>query len=162
MEHKNITTAYEAYSSVDELPQQDQQLVIEAKKSCARAHAPYSHFFVGAALLTESGKTITGANQENASFPIGACAERVAIYRHSMADENEPVVAIAVTAVTEKNEIDQPVSPCGSCRQIILELENRQKAPIRIILVGMSGPVIVFKSSKSLLPISFDPNVFLK
>jgi len=162
MEQRNITTAYESYASVNELPQQDQELVIEAKKSCARAHAPYSHFFVGAALLTESGKTITGANQENASFPIGACAERVAIYRHSMSDPGDPVIALAVTAVTEKNEIDQPVSPCGSCRQIILELENKQNAPIRIILVGMSGPVIAFNSSKSLLPISFDPNVFLK
>jgi cytidine deaminase len=162
MENKNITTAYEAYALETDLPEMDQRLIHEAKRSCDLAHAPYSEFFVGAALVTHSGKIILGANQENASFPIGACAERVAIYQHSMTNPKDPVIAIAITAKRDKNEINQPVSPCGSCRQILVELENKQNLPIRVILAGMTGPVIVFHSSKSLLPFSFDPQVFLK
>ena len=104
---------------------------------------------------------ITGANQENASFPIGACAERVAVYQLKMDHPEEVVQAIAITAKLTGREISEPVSPCGSCRQILVELEQEQNHPIRLILRGSDGPVIVFEKARDLLPFTFNPEIFL-
>ena len=160
-DHKEFRTSYLRYSSISELPAQEKELLEAATRACEMAYAPYSRFFVGAAIRTGSGQVITGANQENASFPIGACAERVAVYQLKMKHPGEIVSAIAITAKLTNRKIAEPVSPCGSCRQILVELEREQKSPIRLILRGSEGPVIIFEKALDLLPFSFNPDVFL-
>lgn len=156
-----ITISYQRYEHAEELPAEYRMLLETARKNCDQAYAPYSDFFVGAAILTESGKVINGANQENASFPIGACAERVALYQYRMTDAHDPVTAIAVTARTDVNNILEPVSPCGNCRQLLVEQENTQKSPFKVILQGMQGPIYIFESARDLMPLSFESSVFV-
>lgn len=158
---KTIRTSYTEYASAGDLTPEDSILLRMAADATTKAYAPYSSFFVGAALRTASGKVITGANQENASFPIGACAERVAIYQLKLLYPGETVVAMAITARMTDREISEAVSPCGSCRQILVELEKQQEAPLKLILMGSKGPVLVFETAGALLPLSFTPDIFL-
>ena len=157
-----ITISYERYEHADELPARYGKLLEIAHEACDQAYAPYSQFHVGAAILTESGQIIDGANQENASFPIGACAERVALYRYRMGSTEDPIAAIAVTAKTDVNPLTEPVSPCGNCRQLLVEQEATQQAKFDVIMQGTEGPIFVFKSAHDLMPLSFDSSVFLK
>jgi cytidine deaminase len=119
------------------------------------AHAPYSEFHVGAAVLLENGKIVTGNNQENAAYPSGLCAERVAIFYASAQYPNSAVKAIAVTVKSKNMVVSEPLSPCGACRQVIAEYENKSEKPIRIIMSGEKGPIYIAKSIESLLPLMF-------
>jgi cytidine deaminase len=154
-----VTTVFE-YDSVNELSQEDQNLIQKSKQGVKNAYAPYSKFHVGAAVLLENGEIITGTNQENAAYPSGLCAERVAIFYANSIFPDVPVKAIAVTAYTKDEFTTEPVPPCGSCRQVISESETRFDKPIRIILVGRSK-IILIENSKALLPLHFDDG-FLK
>ena len=142
------------YSNKSELDKSDNVLVNEASLVCDNAYAPYSKFKVGAAVLLKNGEIITGTNQENAAYPSGLCAERTALFYANSKYPDVPVVAIAVTAKNNGNFTEQPVGPCGSCRQVILETETRFKTPIKIIMVG-SEKISIIENAKSLLPLSF-------
>ena len=126
-----------------------------AEKASKDAYAPYSGFNVGAALELDNGEVVIGNNQENASFPAGICAERVAIFAASAQHPGRSVRAIAIIANSEKVELLEPVPPCGICRQVVAEYEAEQNAPIRVILSAPNGPVHIFSSMKDLLPFHF-------
>ena len=120
-----ITSHLEVYKSMEDLPKEDLELLKLAKKAVKSAYAPYSQFFVGAAILLENGKISIGNNQENAAYPSGLCAERVAIFHASAKYPNIPIKKIAVSVVSKNQIINEPVSPCGACRQVISEYEMK-------------------------------------
>jgi cytidine deaminase len=156
MKKKILKTTIDVYANEEELTAEDQQLMKQAKQALKDSYSPYSKFKVGAAVLLANGKTVVGSNQENAAYSVCICAERTALSNASSRYPKEPVLAIAVTAVSPVKKTDQPVSPCGTCRQYISEIENRYKQDIKIIMQGVEGPVYVVSSIKSLLPLSFD------
>lgn len=150
---EHITTVLE-YPSASELSGDIQKLIIESKNAAQRAYAPYSHFNVGAAVLLENGEIFTGNNQENAAYPSGLCAERVAIFYANSKFPEIPVKAIAISAFNTNGFLKTPIPPCGSCRQVLLETEIRFKKPIEIILVGQPR-IQVIENVTELLPLSF-------
>jgi len=156
MEKKNIGFELTVLESLNEMSNEDVTLLQEAEKAKQNSYSPYSKFAVGAALLLESGKMILGSNQENASFPAGLCAEGAALFNAGANYPQEKIIAIAVVAASEENTVDQPVAPCGVCRQSISEYENRQKSPIRILMKGETGPIYVCNSILDLLPLGFN------
>jgi len=143
------------YDAVEKLSSEDKKLVIMAKKAAKTAYAPYSDFHVGAAVLLENGVIVTGNNQENVAYPSGLCAERVAVFAASSQYAGIAIKTIAITAKSTKFIVDSPVTPCGSCRQVLAEYEHLQKKPIRIILSGEKGKVFVIEKVDDLLPLSF-------
>lgn len=149
---------YISYKNSDELPENYKLLVNEAKKATDDSYAPYSNFRVGAALLLDDGRIILGSNQENASYPIGFCAERTALSAAASIASHTKIKAIAITAKSLKNPVLLPAAPCGICRQTIFEAECKHQQNIEIILTGESGAVYIFKSIKDLLPLHFDAN----
>lgn len=156
MDTQKFSFEYTSYPDSSSLSPADEALLNQARKVTAQAYAPYSSFFVGATILLENGQTINGTNQENASYPVGICAERTAL---SAASSVYPGVAIDTIAVSYDNrngaKNDYPISPCGICRQTITEYENRQKKPIRIIMSGQSGKVYILQTASHLLPFGF-------
>jgi cytidine deaminase len=157
MQHKEFKVTYEEYASDAELDPADRELLTKAREVTAHAYAPYSHFRVGAAARLVTGEVITGTNQENASFPVGICAERVLLSTAASLYPGTPIHAIAVSYFNEQGPADRPISPCGICRQSLQEFETRTKMPIRLILGGQTGPVYVVPGSGSLLPLAFVP-----
>jgi cytidine deaminase len=155
MELKEIQFKIAVYNSSEELNTADASLLAAARETAQFAYAPYSKFFVGAAATLANGKTITGTNQENASYPVGICAERVLLSSIASQYPGEPVHAMAISYINGNGESRKPISPCGICRQTLVEYEHRTKTPIRIILSAMSGEVFVIESAKQLLPLSF-------
>lgn len=146
---------YKVYDSIEELPEDQQVLLKKAREVTAQAYAPYSNFQVGAIAKLDNGETVTGSNQENASFPVGLCAERVLLASISSLF---PRVAIDTIAVSYKGEgitSDHPISPCGMCRQALQETEFRVGHPIKLVLGGLEGPVYVIDSVSKLLPLAF-------
>lgn len=138
-----------------ELDEKESQLVDLAIESTNNSYAPYSHFHVGAALMLKNGKMFIGCNQENAAFPAGLCAERSAIFAAGAQYPDQPVVTLAITARNTKGElIDEPASPCGTCRQVIIETETRFKHPVRILLYGRKHTYVI-NGIKELMPLSF-------
>lgn len=156
MRTKELRIFVYEYSSVFDMPEADQQLVFAAREAAKAAFAPYSGFFVGAALRLADGTIINGNNQENAAFPTGLCAERVALFYAHASRPDQPVTAMAVTAANNSGLIEGPVSPCGSCRQALIESEVRYKQPIRMILDGKKK-IQVFDDIGNLLPFAFKP-----
>lgn len=152
----SIKADFEVYKSAQDLPAQDLELLKTAQKAVKAAYAPYSNFYVGAALLLENGKVVIGNNQENAAYPSGLCAERVAVYQAGAKYPGVSIKTIAITCKAKKQPVNEPVSPCGACRQAIAEYESRYEKPIRIIMSGESGKVIVASSIESLLPLVFN------
>lgn len=153
MKEKTLNIQYEV-AQLYELSTQEQELVKKAMAATDNSYANYSNFHVGAACLLADGKIVIGANQENAAFPSGLCAERSAIFG---AQSNYPKLAITTLAIAARNEhgfLKSPISPCGACRQVILEIEDRYKQPVRILLYGEDG-TYCFHSVKDLLPFSF-------
>lgn len=147
---------YISFNSADELPEHYQTLIAVAKKATNDSYAPYSGFFVGAALFLEDGQIISGSNQENASYPIGFCAERTALSAAASLASHIKIKAMAISARSLKNPVLSPAAPCGICRQTIFEAECKHHQNIEIILTGESGKVYIFKSIKDLLPLHFD------
>lgn len=139
-----------------ELTEGDAELLAAAENASRNAYAPYSQFFVGAALRLEKGDIILGTNQENVAYPSGLCAERVALFSASTNHPNEVVETMAITVNTTKSKLTEPLSPCGNCRQVIMEYQNKQKKPIRLILGGQEDVVWIFEDSSALLPFGFE------
>lgn len=129
------------------------QKAIEATNT---SYSPYSNFRVGASVLLENGIFVSGSNQENAAFPSGLCAERVAIWKASTEYPDVRMLKLAITANTELRKVDKPVGPCGACRQSMLEYEVKQESPIKVFFMGETGKVVEVDSVVSLLPFSFD------
>ncbi len=152
---KQIYVYYEEYSSVGELPTAFQELVEQAKEATESAYSPYSKFNVGAALLLDNEQIIKGNNQENAAYPSGLCAERVATFYANAEYPNNAVKAIAISAKNANGFLPVPITPCGSCRQVLLETEERYGQEITVILYG-TQKIWVIPNAKALLPFSFD------
>ena len=158
MKKIEITAAFREFASIEELEDGEKKLMMEARKAAQDAYAPYSQYRVGAALLLENGIVIRGNNQENAAYPSGLCAERVAIFYAGANHPDVPVKAIAITALSDNHKIDYAVGPCGACRQAIAEYEYRFNHEIKILMMGEEGNVLVAESIKSLLPLTFNPD----
>ena len=142
-------------AQMSELSDVERSLVQQAIDATDRSYAPYSNFHVGAAILLKNGTTIMGCNQENAAFPSGICAERSAIFAAGAQFPNQPVMMLAIAARNENGELQEdPVSPCGPCRQVIIETETRFKQPVRILLYGKKH-VYVIDGIRQLMPLSF-------
>jgi len=140
--------------SPDELTPEDRQLIDEAIAATAASYAPYSKFCVGACLRLTDGTLVHGANQENAAFPSGLCAERSALFAAGAQYPDLPVDTLAIAARNEQGLTPQPISPCGACRQVMLETEERYGHDFRVLLYGTEAVYIV-ESAKALLPLCF-------
>ena len=160
MEKKSIISEIYIYDDLTELSQEEQELLNSAHKAREDAYAPYSNFKVGAAVLLENNEIVIGSNQENASFPSGLCAERVAIFHAGAAHPAALIKAIAIVAAPDNSREGKPAAPCGNCRQAIYEYENKQEKPINILMMGSDGRIFKCKSIASLLPLAFN-NDFL-
>lgn len=156
MKEIHITTTFEVFQSVADLSENIQTLMQQAIAIRKNAYAPYSHFRVGAAILLDNGKIVLGSNQENAAYPSGLCAERVAIYQAGAIYPDAKILTIAITAASDSNPTLSPIPPCGSCRQSIAEYEFKQDTPIQIYFMGESGEVYKSNSINNLLPLSFN------
>ncbi|HVI44308.1 MAG TPA: cytidine deaminase [Chitinophaga sp.] len=146
---------YLVYNDITGLDDQDVWMLKEAREVTKHAHAPYSRFQVGAVVKLKNGETVTGSNQENASFPVGLCAERVALAAVSSIHPGVEIDTIAVSYHNLNGDSSRPISPCGMCRQALAEYELKQSTPIRLILGGLSGKVYVVSKANDLLPLSF-------
>ncbi|MBE0392017.1 cytidine deaminase [Flavobacterium sp. 7E] len=151
-----ITTQFSVYDAVSELPAEIKDLMEQAVAVRKNAYAPYSNFRVGTALLLDNGKIVLGSNQENAAYPSGLCAERVAIYHAGAVYPDAKILKMAITAASDANQTSAPIPPCGSCRQSIAEYEIRQETPIEIYFMGEIGAIYKSDSLKNLLPFMFD------
>ncbi len=156
MKIHQIVTEIKEYQSANELPEDEAGLILEARNAANQSYSPYSKFKVGAALLLKSGKLVTGSNQENAAYPSGLCAERTAIFWANAQYPDDPVVKLAISAQNINGQLQQPISPCGACRQVMLETENRFKTPITTLLDGASCIYVISKVA-DLLPLHFSP-----
>ena len=138
---------------LNEVSDEEQPLVRAALKATEHSYAPYSKFHVGAAVLLADGTIVTGSNQENAAYPSGLCAERVALFHAGHQYPDIPVVALALAAATGGKQVES-ISPCGACRQVLLETEQRYGRPVKVLLCG-TKEVMVAESAASLLPLCF-------
>lgn len=152
---KELIIPVEVYADSRELEPEDAAILDLARKSTANAYAPYSQFRVAAAVRLANGKALAGTNQENASFPAGICAERVVLSTASAIYPGVAVTCIAISYFHENGTSTKPISPCGICRQTLIEYELRAKHPIRIILGGYAGEVLILNCAKDLLPLAF-------
>ena len=155
------TFEYSLFDTLEELSPSFHSLMQEAILARANAYAPYSNFNVGAAVLLDNGVILRGNNQENAAYPSGLCAERVAIFYASAQYPDIPIKAIAVTANTHLDPSETPASPCGNCRQTLAEYQQKQATSIPIIFMGASGKIVCCNSVLDLLPFAFSAK-FLK
>jgi cytidine deaminase len=152
------TFTYKVYNSIDELEKADAELLQKAIEVTSKAYAPYSHFHVGAVARLTSGEYIHGTNQENASYPVGICAERVLLASASTIFPDLPIESMAVSYQSKSMNSDHPIAPCGMCRQSLQEYETRMNHPIRLILGGSEGKIFIIPSVSYLLPFSFTGN----
>ena len=155
MDHQKYSFEFEVYNSIDELSKDDAQLLREAQDVTKDAYAPYSNFHVGAMAMLANGKTIAGTNQENASYPVGICAERVLLSAAASVYPGVPVQTIAISYECDNVKSNRPISPCGICRQTLVEYENRFQHPSRLILGGKEGKIYIIPKAGMLLPFGF-------
>lgn len=153
MKEYDIRTHVDVFGK-EELSHEDRELTEAAMKATENSYAPYSRFRVGAALRLEDGEIIVGSNQENAAYPIGCCAERTALFWCGANRPGAVITAIAIAAQTDGHFTQQPIAPCGMCRQALLEVECRQESPIRVLMYGKGGTHCV-GNVKALVPITF-------
>ena len=155
MEEQTLHIHLKIYS-YEKLCEADRQLIDTARQATYRSYSPYSHFSVGAAVRLANGTVVSGSNQENAASPSSLCAERTTLF---YANAQYPDLAVETLAIAARNErgefLDKPISPCGACRQVMIEVERRFNRPMRILLYGKRG-VCEVKSATDLLPLSFD------
>lgn len=157
---KKIEIEYELLDHAGLLSQEDQAVLEAARKATQTAFAPYSNFQVGAAARLSSNEIVIGSNQESASYPVGICAERTLLNSIGSQFSTEKVKVLAVSYDAIGKSSKEPLSPCGMCRQALLDYENRYQAPIKVILAGLEGPVQVFYTAADLLPFGFNGSVF--
>jgi cytidine deaminase len=158
MYRKRFAFEYEVYASLEELPLQDRLLMEAAIGARDNAYAPYSGFKVGAAVLLYNEEIVIGSNQENASFPSGLCAERVAVFQAGARFPGIEIKTIAISAASDRIIVDRPAAPCGNCRQAIAEYEQRQQEGIAVLMTGTEGEVFRCRSVADMLPFAFGPD----
>ena len=158
MKQINITTTFSVFDSKEELPADLLDLINQAIEIRKKAYAPYSKFRVGCAIVLDNGKIVLGSNQENAAYPSGLCAERVAIFQAGAIYPDAKILKMAISATSDEKPVLTPIPPCGGCRQSISEYEFKQETPIEIYFMGESGEVYKSDSLKNLLPFMFDKN----
>ncbi len=156
MKDIKIESTLTVYDNFDELPQDIANLMQHAIEARKNAYAPYSKFYVGAAILLDNNEVVTGNNQENASYPSGLCAERTAIYYAGAKYPKSKLLKMALTAGSNEHQTITPIPPCGACRQAIAEYEVKQDQPIEIYFMGETGKVVKSNSLANLLPLGFD------
>ncbi|MBA3971528.1 MAG: cytidine deaminase [Bacteroidetes bacterium] len=162
MNKKELKISYTECESEFELSSDEQKLLQMAREASDLAYAPYSNFYVGAALMLENGLIVTGNNQENVAYPSGLCAERVAIYAAGAQYPDVAIKTIAITCKSKQFEVNEPLSPCGACRQAMSEYEMRHNKHIRIILAGETGKIRILDSIADLLPFMFKAEALKK
>lgn len=155
MQERRFEFLYEVYDNIEELNNQDAWLLNEAREVTQNAYAPYSNFYVGAVAKLINGEIVAGTNQENASYPVGICAERVLLGNAATLYPGIAIDTMAVSYDGHETKSDHPISPCGMCRQSLLEYESRVNNSIRLILAGQQGKVYILKSARFLLPFAF-------
>ncbi len=155
MNPKKYSFDFEEYNSINDLSKEDAQLLRDAQDATKIAYAPYSNFLVGAMALLTNGKKVAGSNQENASYPVGLCAERVLLSAASSIYPGVPIDTIAISYDGENVHSNRPISPCGICRQTLVEYETRFQHPIRLILGGKEGKIFIIPKASMLLPFGF-------
>ena len=158
MKKITITTQLSVFDSVKDLPNDIYNLMEQAVAIRKKAYAPYSKFRVGTAILLDTGKIILGSNQENAAYPSGLCAERVAIFQAGAIYPEAKILKMVISAASDTSSTTIPIPPCGSCRQSIAEYEIKQDTPIEIYFMGEIGAIYKSASLKNLLPFMFDKN----
>jgi len=156
MKKETISFELSVFESLEELNEQDLNLMLMAIDARKDAYAPYSNFMVGAAVLLENDKVVIGSNQENASYPSGLCAERVAVFQAGAKYPGVTIKSIAITAMSNTHLVKKPAAPCGNCRQAISEYEYKQKSPIELLLMGEQGEIIKCRSLADILPLGFN------
>jgi cytidine deaminase len=154
MKQRAYTIRLNEFQGPDELTVKQQNLVQKAMETARSAYAPYSGYHVGAAVLLENGEIIVGSNQENAAYPSGLCAERVAVFYAGARHPGVPVLSLAIAAMRDGVYQEEPVAPCGGCRQVLFEKESQGKIPMEVILYG-SKKIQVLRQAADLLPLSF-------
>ena len=157
--HQKFEFEYDQLADGSDLSIDDQELLEAARKATQNAYAPYSNFQVGAAARLSNGQIVIGANQESASFPVGVCAERALLNSVGSQFPSLTINSMAISYQPVGKDSKEPISPCGMCRQSLLDFENRYGAPIKIILAGMQGQVMVILSASNLLPFGFDGKI---
>ena len=155
MTNKEIKIAYVEYESLDQLDPQDRKLADAAIEATSLSYAPYSNFNVGAAVMFEDGDIVKGANQENAAYPSGICAERTALFYASASRPTAPMTGIAIAAGQNGQLCKSPVTPCGACRQVMAQYQTKSQRPMAIILIG-GEKILKFEKVEDLLPLIFD------
>ena len=155
MTNKEIKIAYTEYASLDELSAHDRILAEAAIEAVATSYAPYSNFNVGAAVRFNDGEIVKGSNQENAAYPSGMCAERTALFYASASRPGVPMNALAIAAAQNGELLKNPVTPCGACRQVMIQYQLKGGNPMEIILIG-ANRIWKFANVESLLPFVFD------
>ena len=155
MTSKEIKIAYKEYESLAELGPKDRELAQAAIDATAQAYAPYSKFNVGAAVLFQDGEIIKGANQENAAYPSGLCAERTALFYASASRPDKAMTAIAIAASQNGELLETPVTPCGACRQVMAQYQLKSGLPMMVLLIGAPS-ILKFEKIDDLLPFIFD------
>ncbi|MEA1785942.1 cytidine deaminase [Arenibacter sp. GZD96] len=156
MKKRQVSFEVLVYDSFKDLPSEDQHLMTVAIEAREKAYAPYSNFYVGAAVYLSNGRIISGNNQENAAYPSGLCAERVTIFYAASQYPQAQMKRMAISASSQSQVVKTPVAPCGNCRQTLAEYENKQQEPIEILFMGQEGQVIKCNSISNLLPFAFD------
>jgi len=154
MEEKKIVLNFTS-AHFSDLDLQDQKLITNAKDSFLTAYAPYSGFLVGASIYLENGKIINGSNQENVAYPSGLCAERVAMFYVGAKFPNVKIKTIAVSVFSKNFEVTDIISPCGACRQVMAEYEDKQKQSIKVLLHSPNDQVLIANKVQDLLPFMF-------
>ena len=152
---KQFVCPYTVYDQADELNADDAELMRKAHEAAHNAYAPYSKFNVGAAVRLANGAIVLGNNIENAAYPSGLCAERVAMFGAMAQYPGVPIQALAITAWSANTAVDEPVAPCGACRQVMVEVEQASKCPLRVLCQGDTGPIMAFDGVESLMPFIF-------
>lgn len=155
MRKEQFISDYVVFDDENELDANDADLLKQAHEAALNSYAPYSRFHVGAAVRLANGVIVKGNNIENAAYPSGLCAERVALFAAQAQYPDVPVEAIAITAQSDHAKVNEPIPPCGSCRQVMVETEQHSHCPMRIICQGETGPVFVFDGVETLMPFIF-------
>lgn len=155
MQSIELKTKIIVYESREELPFEWAGLLQQAEQAARKAYAPYSRFQVGAALLLNNGQVVTGSNQENAVYPCGICAERVAAFSASAQYPEVPFSKMAIAAINPESPLKSPITPCGSCRQVLFEYEQKFNQPLELLLAGQEGAIYHIQSAAELLPYTF-------
>ena len=154
MEYKKIEINYQL-CQLEELSEVEQMVVKKSIEATNTAYAKYSHFYVGAAALLNNGTVVMGSNQENAAFPSSLCAERTAVFAAQATYPNEPIKILAIAAKTDSGLLKDPITPCGACRQVLMETSSRYQKPFKVIMVGKEQ-ALVLHDNRGLLPFAFD------